>query len=173
MAEKHEFGLLTHISAESIGQPGQRQFRLLAINEEGETASLWLEKQQLSALGDALEKVLQDEKYEFEPIPPDDLRAEPTFPISPTLEMDIRAGRLLLGVNREVQRIVLISSESPDADDPEAQMLSAEFDYRLGSILQQRAADAVAGGRPPCPVCHAPIDPEGHICSRLNGHHKR
>jgi uncharacterized repeat protein (TIGR03847 family) len=30
----------------------------------------------------------------------------------------------------------------------------------------------VAAGRPPCPLCSNPLDPEGHICPRLNGYHR-
>jgi hypothetical protein len=30
----------------------------------------------------------------------------------------------------------------------------------------------VAAGRPRCPYCHSPIEPEGHVCPRSNGHSK-
>jgi hypothetical protein len=28
----------------------------------------------------------------------------------------------------------------------------------------------VSAGRPPCPLCGLPLDTEGHICPRQNGH---
>jgi hypothetical protein len=28
----------------------------------------------------------------------------------------------------------------------------------------------VEQGRPPCPLCGYPLDPEGHACPRTNGH---
>src|SRR6266702_3304770 len=34
----------------------------------------------------------------------------------------------------------------------------------------QRAAKIVAAGRPPCPLCGLPLDTDGHICPRQNGH---
>jgi len=34
-----------------------------------------------------------------------------------------------------------------------------------------RASRVVAAGRPPCPLCGAPLDPQGHICPRRNGHY--
>ena len=34
----------------------------------------------------------------------------------------------------------------------------------------QRAAKVVAAGRPPCPLCGLPLDTDGHICPRQNGH---
>ena len=35
-----------------------------------------------------------------------------------------------------------------------------------------RATRVVAAGRPPCPFCHLPIDPDGHICPRANGYRR-
>jgi uncharacterized repeat protein (TIGR03847 family) len=32
-----------------------------------------------------------------------------------------------------------------------------------------QATDLVAAGRPPCPLCNRPMDPEGHICIKTNG----
>ena len=36
----------------------------------------------------------------------------------------------------------------------------------------KHAEQVVAAGRPPCPLCSNPLDPEGHICPRLNGYHR-
>jgi uncharacterized repeat protein (TIGR03847 family) len=34
----------------------------------------------------------------------------------------------------------------------------------------QRALKIVAAGRPPCPLCGLPLDAQGHVCPRQNGH---
>jgi uncharacterized repeat protein (TIGR03847 family) len=34
-----------------------------------------------------------------------------------------------------------------------------------------RALSVVAAGRLPCPLCGEPLDPQGHICPRRNGHY--
>ena len=34
--------------------------------------------------------------------------------------------------------------------------------------MAARGAEAVAGGRPPCPLCEQPMDPSGHTCPRWN-----
>ena len=34
--------------------------------------------------------------------------------------------------------------------------------------MAARGAEAVAGGRPPCPLCEQPMDPSGHRCPRWN-----
>ena len=50
------------------------------------------------------------------------------------------------------------------ADGPARQPLPAER-------RETRAAEAlVAAGRPPCPICGQPLDPDGHVCPRSNGH---
>jgi uncharacterized repeat protein (TIGR03847 family) len=36
--------------------------------------------------------------------------------------------------------------------------------------FSQRALQVVAQGRPACPLCGLPLDEEGHICPRQNGH---
>jgi uncharacterized repeat protein (TIGR03847 family) len=36
--------------------------------------------------------------------------------------------------------------------------------------FSQRALQIVAQGRPACPLCGLPLDEEGHICPRQNGH---
>jgi uncharacterized repeat protein (TIGR03847 family) len=34
----------------------------------------------------------------------------------------------------------------------------------------ERATRVVAAGRPPCPLCGRPLDPQGHLCPRKNGY---
>lgn len=170
MAEKRDLGVLSHISAEAIGQPGQRRFRLRAFTAGGDTASLWLEKEQLSALGDAIETVLEAEGYQYQRPPLDDQERDPVFPLSASFEL--RLGQLSMGVNRDTQRLVLIVAEAAGGDD-EAETITFEFDFRKGYELRGEIVTVAAAGRPPCPLCSGPLDPEGHVCPRSNGHHSR
>ncbi|HEX6031783.1 MAG TPA: DUF3090 family protein [Tepidiformaceae bacterium] len=168
MSETRELGPVVQISAEAIGQPGQRRFRLQALSAEGDSASLWLEKEQLVALGEAIENVLKQEGYQYQRLPLDDAEPEPVFPLS--AQIDFQLIQLSMGVNRETQRIVLIGADSaPEEDD--AISVTMEIDYRRGYELRRQIADVVSAGRPPCPLCGAPLDPSGHICPRSNGHH--
>ena len=34
--------------------------------------------------------------------------------------------------------------------------------------MAARGVEAVAAGRPRCPLCEQPMDPDGHICPRWN-----
>jgi uncharacterized repeat protein (TIGR03847 family) len=36
--------------------------------------------------------------------------------------------------------------------------------------FSKRAMQIVEQGRPPCSLCGLPLDEEGHICPRQNGH---
>jgi uncharacterized repeat protein (TIGR03847 family) len=37
----------------------------------------------------------------------------------------------------------------------------------------KRAAQVLEAGRPSCPFCGNPIDPDGHLCVRANGFRRR
>jgi uncharacterized repeat protein (TIGR03847 family) len=37
----------------------------------------------------------------------------------------------------------------------------------------QRAERVLGAGRPDCPFCGQPIDPDGHLCVRANGFKRR
>lgn len=168
MANPRELGPLSLIFAEAIGQPGQRRFCLKALSERGESAALWLEKEQLTALGDAIETVLEGESYQYERPPLDDAPADPAFPLNAGSEMQI--AQLSMGVNPERQSIVLIGADSADPESV-TEALSVEFDFRRGYELRRQIREVVAAGRPPCALCGGPIDPSGHICPKSNGHH--
>lgn len=168
MADVRDFGTLEHIEAEALGQPGQRRFRLRAVNLRGSLAVMWLEKEQLNALGEAIESVLNDEGYEHQSLPPDDQPAVPMIPLS--AEFEIGVAQLSMGLNQAEQRIVLIAADSADPDEEDALNLSFEFGYRMGFKLREQIREVVSAGRPKCPLCTAPMDPSGHVCVRSNGH---
>jgi uncharacterized repeat protein (TIGR03847 family) len=61
---------------------------------------------------------------------------------------------------------------TPDAsiDDPAA---TARFHLTRSQVAQfvQHAIEVVMSGRPACPLCGHPMDPNGHVCPKSNGHH--
>jgi uncharacterized repeat protein (TIGR03847 family) len=57
-----------------------------------------------------------------------------------------------------------------DADDgPDTLRVRMTTEAARGFV--QRALEVVAAGRLPCPLCGQPLDPQGHICPRRNGHY--
>ena len=153
MADVRELGDLIHISAEAIGQPGQRTFRLRALNASAETAFLWMEKEQLAALGEAVQNALKDQSYTYAPRPHDDRSETPVFPLH--ADVEFRVGQMSMGL---------------DPEDSGGQGVTMSFDFRSGHELSEQIRVVVASGRQPCPLCGAPLDPTGHICVKANGH---
>ena len=94
MPETQNLGTLQHISADAVGQPGQRRFRLRLITQSPQYAYVWLEKEQLIGLKDAIVTILDE--YDHSPIPTQ--QEDSVFPLDVDVELDIRAGNLSLGL---------------------------------------------------------------------------
>ena len=59
-----------------------------------------------------------------------------------------------------------------EADDDEGpDVLRVRLTPDTARSFAERAARIVGSGRPPCPLCGQPLDPQGHICPRRNGHY--
>ena len=78
-----EFGPVQHLSADAVGQPGQRRFRLRAISQGGAYAFVWMEKEQLSAIGEAIETTLEHAEVDLASVRPRESRS-PCSPSRPT-----------------------------------------------------------------------------------------
>jgi uncharacterized repeat protein (TIGR03847 family) len=173
-----DFGRVSSLEAEAIGEPGQRTFRLRVSSDE-HTASLWLEKEQLQALALALMRLLV-QMGQPEYIPAAGTAPNPLSPFPEQPSLDLKVGRLGLGLDQAEGNIVLFAYESEE-DDTEEEAEQAEAE-QADAVLACRAAPAqcrdlvamiegiIASGRPLCRLCLAPIDPEGHVCARSNGH---
>ncbi len=170
--------------AGTTGDPGSRTFFLQA--REGErVVSVLLEKVQVAVLADRLNQLLDELERrgitDPEPPPPGD--AEPLD--EPIVEA-FRAGTLTLGWDGTTDRVLVEARALTDEDeDEEAQVEELEdddsedgpdlFRVRLTApaarAFVERAVRVIASGRPPCPLCGEPLDPQGHICPRGNGHY--
>ena len=58
-----------------------------------------------------------------------------------------------------------------EEDEPAVARLYATPNQMLA--LSEHATEVVSQGRPICPMCGQPIDPDGHFCPRRNGHGQR
>lgn len=162
-----EFGLAQGADVQTFGQPGQRTFRLRVVGELAQTASIWLEKEQLQALSLAIRQMLSQLEYDQEP--PGATLSD--FPAS--AEHDFRAGRLGMGFNALDRTILLFTYEIGAADDDEHPTLRVRFTQEQCASLAVNVDDIIAGGRPVCPLCGVPMDASGHACIRSNGHSKQ
>lgn len=170
MAEaQHDFAAVDAIDAESIGTPGKRTFRLRVIVDR-QSASLWLEKQQLAALGEALPQLLE-QLNTADQHANEDPETISRFPDEPSI--DFKVGRIALGYAASEDRLVLVAHDVELGDDESMPpTFSCRFTREQARLLSDVCAEAVAGGRPICQLCHRPIDPEGHMCPTANGHQK-
>src|SRR5205814_7161666 len=83
---QYVFGPASRLQAQAIGEPGHRTFRLMVESGDGRAAVLWVEKEQLQALGLAVEQLLTEFQGKLTGRPPRQPPAE-TFPPNPTVEI--------------------------------------------------------------------------------------
>jgi uncharacterized repeat protein (TIGR03847 family) len=61
-----------------------------------------------------------------------------------------------------------------DFEEPEPdEILLVRLDAGSARAFVKRAERVVDAGRPTCPFCGGPIDPDGHLCVRANGFRRR
>jgi uncharacterized repeat protein (TIGR03847 family) len=181
--------------AGTIGDPGNRTFFLQA-REGGRVVSVALEKVQVAVLAERLGDLLGElDRRGVAPgatadaAPPETIAdVDPTFrvdddaaPLDEPLVEAFRAGSLTLGWDPDAERVLVEARAQdedgeaidPDDDDDEDEdgpdLLRVRLTASAARSFVARAARVVASGRPPCPLCGAPLDPRGHICPRRNG----
>jgi uncharacterized repeat protein (TIGR03847 family) len=173
--------------AGAVGMPGRRTFYLQARAGD-RIISVSLEKVQVAVLAERLDRLLDElerrglveattESAEAVSGPP---------PLDEPLNEAFRAGTLTLGWDPEDERILIEARELRPEDEGEAEEAEEAVEWRDDDptgpdVLRVRisppaarafvagAAAVVAAGRPPCPLCGAPLDPTGHLCPRRNG----
>lgn len=164
--EIFEFDPVQMLTAGAVGVPGQRTFFILAAQGR-RWVRVWLEKQQLQALADAIGEFILALPDEQQPTNAPDA-PEASDP-SDTPAAEFRAESLALGYDED-QRLGSILVNEGDSS-PGAPVLRCWASLAQLQGFARRASQVCAAGRPPCPLCGLPMDPDGHICPRTNGHH--
>ncbi len=150
----------TGFTAGTIGPPGQRVFYLQA-QDQGVVASVRLEKQQVSALAEYLAGMLHDLPAPTK-VPPAPELVEPVVP-------EWTVGNIGVAYDNDHDRIVIVAEELvPEEAADAGESLRIVITRAQVRAFIDRASELMAGGRPPCRLCGAPLDPEGHACPRAN-----
>ena len=176
--------------AGTVGQPGSRTFFLQA-RKGPRLTSVALEKAQVSVLAERVDELLDEVLRRTggaAPVPAvAPTEAEDNHPLDTPIEEEFRVGTMSLAWDGEARRVVIecFAEGTPtDDDDQSAGTEDADPDDDAGALLRititgaaarafaKRALAVVAAGRPPCPFCAGPLDPEGHICPRANGYRR-
>jgi uncharacterized repeat protein (TIGR03847 family) len=164
MPSEFELDPADELAVGALGPPGRRAFYIQARGAL-RALTLLVEKVQVQVLAQRAIELLEGQDTG-----PAETAAELVEPVQP----DWRAGQLGIGFESERRLIVLVVQEAPeDAEaevDPDT-LATARIWIRPAQMLAfaGRALELVAAGRPPCPVCGQPMDPEGHLCPRRNG----
>ncbi len=175
--------------AGTVGEPGHRTFFLQARRGRS-LVSVVLEKVQVAALAQRLAELL-DELGRRGVDVPDEVSGttQDGEPLDEPLVEEFRVGTMVLGWDPERKLVVIEARAQTEDDEAEAEEAESDDDededdvddengpdtvrVRLEPVATRafiaRAAQLVAAGRPPCPLCGLPLNPEGHICPRRNG----
>jgi len=164
--------------AGTIGEPGNRTFFLQA-RDGGRIISVALEKVQVAMLAQRLTEMLDElERRGIEGAGSDATTGDDPAPLDEPINEAFRVGTLTLGWDTQ-DDLVLIEARAQTEDEEEEEDDESEdgpdlLRVRISALATRgfvmRALRVVAAGRPPCPLCGEPLDPQGHLCPRRNGH---
>jgi uncharacterized repeat protein (TIGR03847 family) len=185
MSEIIELDDVDSLGTGAVGTPGKRAFYIQARTENAQLTVL-VEKEQVALLATEavafLDRIADDYPESPASVPDNDTKLrEPTVPL-------FRARLIGLGFDPERSRVLIelreraAEDEDDEVEEDEAPDLlsgddeeeDAGYVARIYATRAQvramaaRGAEAVAGGRPACPLCDMPMDPSGHICPRWN-----
>ena len=169
MAERRfDFDDVDRSDAEAIGEPGQRTFRMI-FGAASDTVVLWLEKQQLQALGMAFEQMIaQLRAAGVAAARVSEVEPDPVGP-TPVVNAEFHVGRLAVGFDEERSRITLFVHDI-EAEEEDPPSVVVRLELQRARTMATQIERVVSAGRPTCPRCGAPIGPEGHVCPHDNGH---
>jgi uncharacterized repeat protein (TIGR03847 family) len=173
--------------AGTVGEPGQRAFFLQA-RQGNRIATVHLEKEQVSALAERLDELLDEVVRRsggaaaVPALAPEEL--EDADPLEQPIEPEFRVGTLTLAWDGTDSRVVieafaadegadLGADEAVDEPPSDRDVLVVSITGRGARAFVKRALALVAAGRPPCPLCSLPLDPDGHVCPRQNGYRRQ
>lgn len=163
---------VTHITTDAIGQPGQRTFYIQAWQDQ-RVVTLLVEKVQIQSLAIGLEQYLQevDSKYPNLPEASADYD-ESKMHINPPVDPLFRVGELGLAYAPDRDMVILVAREilGDELDQEEASVVRMWCTRSQIMALCAWGLEVTSRGRPICPQCGEPMDPEGHFCPKKNGH---
>ncbi|HEY4572152.1 MAG TPA: DUF3090 domain-containing protein [Kribbella sp.] len=183
----HSFDDPERFVAGTVGEPGARTFFLQA-RAGNRLTSVACEKEQVMALAERLDVMLDEVARRFDRDPVAPTGVDDTAPLEQPIEEEFRAGTMTLAWEADAERVVIEvfavvtgeQAELEEADDPvtaamesdDAEVFIVRITEEQARAFARRAVALVASGRPSCPFCGRPIDADGHICPRANGYRR-
>jgi uncharacterized repeat protein (TIGR03847 family) len=178
----HVFRTPDRFVAGTVGEPGNRTFYLQAVHD-ARVVSVILEKQQVAVLAERISALLVEVNRRFgTPLPPETGEVSDLSPLVTPVDAEFRVGTMGLGWDSDAQTVVVellaVSDTEFDAsvvlddvdDGPDA--VRVFLTPESAREFANRSERVLSAGRPPCPLCEEPLDPQGHICVRTNGYRR-
>jgi uncharacterized repeat protein (TIGR03847 family) len=172
----HEHDWPDRVVIGTVGRPGQRTF-YLQVRTGRRTTSVALEKQWAALLAEKIDAVLDElaatEGNRFSVPAHATAELVDTDPVDQPVEEDFRLGSVRMGWDPTTAQLVVeafpVAEQDDDADDedePEpAEALVLRIPVGTARAFAERTRQVVAAGRPTCPLCGEPMDPDGHLCA--------
>lgn len=173
----HEYDWPDRVIVGTVGRPGERTFYLQARSGR-RVVSVALEKAQSAVLAEKIDEIL-DSLMAAEgstlSIPADTpIELVDNDPLEQPVDEQFRAGTMALGWDPATSQITLqaysivdgdddIDPDDPLAAEPE-EVLLLKMPVGTARAFAKRTREIVGAGRPICPFCAQPMDPDGHVC---------
>jgi len=161
----------------TVGPMGERTFFLQALQGD-RIVSVVLEKIQVAAIAERIGAIVADLDRQGVPAPPS--QDDDDRPLDEPVREEFRVGTIALSWDADEAMLMIEAREQTgeededlelDDEDPDGpDLLRVHLPVAAAKGFAERAARIVAGGRPPCPFCGQPLDPQGHLCARRNGY---
>lgn len=155
-------GPAEHFAAGAIGLPGARRF-YLQVTAGGEAHSMLAEKQQIHALAAQGLEILDEHEISSDEGAVERL-VDRGLPITDPGDGNERFRVGTISIAMAPSELLTVTIESADETDALTFVIAPE-QFRAMAIL---ALDVVAAGRPTCPWCRLPMDPDNHECPARN-----
>ena len=171
----HQFDWPDRVVVGTVGSPGSRTF-YLQVRDGARSASVGLEKEQSAVLAEKIDEILDalmaDEGNPFSVPAATPVELVDNDPLDQPVEEQFRAGLMRLGWDPATAQVVVEAfpldgtDEEGEPPDPEeaSEMLLVRMPVGTARAFVERTRQVVRSGRPLCPFCGGPVDPDGHVC---------
>ena len=176
----HGFNWPDRFVVGTVGRPGQRTFYLQA-RAGAQVVSVALEKEQSAVLAEQIDAILDElmatdgNRFSVPAQTPEGLVDNDG--LDQPVEEQFRVGGMSLGWDPSTAQIVIEAEPAVEVDAETLEPVEAEAEEVLvvripvgaARAFAHRTREVVRSGRPICPLCRAPIDPDGHVCDLTDG----
>ncbi|HMD87730.1 MAG TPA: DUF3090 domain-containing protein [Anaerolineaceae bacterium] len=163
---------VTHIITDAIGKPGERTFYIQAWQDD-RVVSILVEKVQIQTLAIGIEQFLSELTTRYPDLPQASEKFdEEKMHIHPPVDPIFRVGELGLAYDADQDLLILVAREvQGEGINPEETGVVRFWCTRSQlRVLGKWGLEISGRGRPICPQCGEPMEPEGHFCPKRNGH---